>query len=143
MFDLDNWKQDHYNLYHPFRALDGWEKEFWHPTFRSDFRVDLRDCGETYCIEADLPGFQKEDLQISIQGNHLTIHAKRQNEQEHKSESGNYIHRERFYGSFNRSFDITGIDAEKITAKYSNGVLKLHLPKKEQQQPVVKQLEIQ
>ena len=46
MFDLANWKQDHFNLYHPFRAMEGWEKEFWHPTFRSDFRVDLRDCGE-------------------------------------------------------------------------------------------------
>ncbi len=142
MFNLSNWKQDHYDLYHPFRALEGWEKEFWNPTFRSDFRVDLRDCGNAYCIEADLPGFQKEDLQVSIQENHLIIHAKRQTEQEQQSASGNYICRERSYGSFNRSFDISGVKAEEITAEYTDGVLKLHLPKKEHAQPTAKRLEI-
>lgn len=142
MFDLTNWKQDHYDFYHPFRALEGWEKEFWNPTFRSDFKVDLQDKGNTYVIEADLPGFKKEDLRVDIQGNYLTIHAKRQMEQEQKSESGNYIRRERSYGTFSRSFDISSVKAEEITAEYTDGVLKLHLPKKEHTQPTSKRLEI-
>lgn len=142
MFDLSNWKQDHHDLYHPFRALEAWEKEFWNPTFRSDFRVDLQDNGNAYVIEADLPGFKKEDLRVDIQGNYLTIHAKRQSSQEETSESGSYIRRERSYGSFSRSFDISGVKAEDITAEYTDGVLKLQLPKKERTQPVAKQLEI-
>ena len=59
----------------------------------------------------------------------LTISAQHNENQEQKDEKGTYIRRERRYGSFTRSFDITGIDEAGITAAYQNGILELNLPK--------------
>ena len=59
----------------------------------------------------------------------LTISAEHKEEKEEKDEQGNYLRRERRYGSFSRSFDVSGIDEKGITAAYENGILKLTLPK--------------
>ena len=106
------------------------------------FRTDIRDGGDHYTLDAELPGFSKEDIAIDIDGDKLTIEAKRQTENEQET-GGSYLRRERFFGSYSRSFDISQINADEITARYENGILKLTLPKKTAAVPAARRLEIQ
>lgn len=92
-------------------------------------------------MESELPGFNKEDISVDISGNSLTLKAEHKAENEEKKE-GKYIRRERSYGSYERSFDITGIDSDKITADYKNGILIMVLPKKQPEAPASKKLTI-
>lgn len=104
------------------------------------FRTDIRDQGDSYLLEADLPGFTKEDIDLHLQDGVLTITAKHQEETQ---EGGKYICRERRTGSFARSFDVSGIREEAISASYDNGVLKLVLPKQGEEQPQSRKIAIQ
>ena len=87
-------------------------------------------------------GFDKNDIKIDIHGNTLTLCAEHKIENDEKDSSGEYIRRERSYGSYCRSFDISNIDEKAISAEYTNGILKLILPKKEKQQSQSKRIEI-
>ena len=107
------------------------------------FRTDIQDQGDHYLLEADLPGVKKEDIHIDIDGDYLSISAQRNASREEKDDKGNYIRCERSYGSFSRSFDISSVQAEGITAAYDNGVLTLTMPKKDQTVPTSRRLEIQ
>ena len=93
------------------------------------FRTDIRDAGDRFVLEAELPGFEKEDIHLDLKDGILTITAQHTQSDEEKDSKGSYIRRERRYGSFSRSFDVTGIDEGGITAAYKNGVLELALPK--------------
>lgn len=86
-------------------------------------------------LDADLPGFDREDIHLELQGDVLTITAQHQDKKEEKDEKGNYICRERTSNSYSRSFNVSGIRGEDITAAYENGVLQLTLPKQEAQVP--------
>jgi len=104
------------------------------------FKTDIRDEADKYVLEAEMPGFDKSDVKIDIEGDYLTLSAERSNE---KEESGKgYIRRERSFGSFKRSFNIEDVDSEKIAAKYENGILTLDLPKKGEKTPTSRRLEI-
>ena len=94
-------------------------------------------------IEAELPGFSKEDIKIDVEGDYLTVGAERRESKEEKDAKGSYVRRERYYGSFSRSFDISGVDAENLAASYKDGVLKLVMPKKEARLPAARRLEIE
>ena len=109
----------------------------------SQFRCDIQDKGDSYLLEAELPGFAKEDIQLNVKDGILTISAQHKESSEEKDKKGNYIRRERRYGSFTRSFDISGIQEHAITAAYNNGVLELELPKAQPEVPVARQIEIQ
>lgn len=108
-----------------------------------DFRTDIRDAGDRFLLEAELPGFSKEDISLDLKDGILTISATHKEEKDEKNEKGEYIRRERRYGSFTRSFDVTGIDEEHITAAYTNGVLELSLPKTVPVVPEAKRIAIE
>ena len=131
------------SVYDPFRALDEMERAFFgsqQPSVFS-FRTDVTDTGEAYKLEAELPGFKKDDIKIDIENDCLTISAERkENKDENKH---NFVKRERFYGSYSRSFDVSGIDVDKISAAYTDGILTLELPKKVETPPASRRLEIQ
>lgn len=128
------------NAFSLFNALDEFDKDFFSGSMSVNaFRTDISDKGDKYVMESELPGFEKEDIKIDISGDYITISA------EHKSdrtEDGKYIRRERSYGSFKRSFGISDVNAEEISAEYKNGVLTIDLPKKKPQEPFSKSLEI-
>lgn len=136
------------SVYNPFRMLDELEKTFFGPSMNfasaagTPFRTDIRENDEEYTLDADLPGFAKEDISIDVEGDQLTVKAEHKSETEAKDDKTNYVRRERTYGAYARSFDISGVDADKITAKYENGVLTLHLPKLAPVTPPSRRLEI-
>ena len=132
MFGLTRRKQD-ISTYTPWREMEEFEKAFFGnffdaPAF-SQFRTDVTDEGDHYLLEADLPGFEKKDITLDIQNDTLIIRAERKSKIQEKDKKDKVIRMERSYGSYQRSFDISGVDADKINAKYVDGVLRLMLPK--------------
>lgn len=93
----------------------------------SGFRVDVLDNGDHYLIEADLPGFEKDNVKIEYENKYLTIVAKKETSEEINQE--NYIRRERQAGEYRRSFYIDGILPDEIDARFKNGVLKIKVEK--------------
>jgi len=124
----------------PFRDMDDFFTA-WNDKSGCRFRTDVTDNGDSYLMEADLPGFEKKDISINISGNRLIVRAQRSDEREDRRDK--YVRRERSCGSLVREFDLSGICADSISAKYENGVLKLTMPKKTQAEPAVKKVEIQ
>jgi|AGTN01.2.fsa_nt_gi Molecular chaperone (small heat shock protein) len=90
-------------------------------------RADVRETGESFIVEAELPGVKKNDVQIVCQEGVLTISVRAEESAEKKEES--YLRRERFKGESMRSFSLRNIDEASITAKMEDGVLTLTLPK--------------
>jgi len=131
------------DLYRPFRDLEELERSFFNNNSATAFQTDIRDTGDAYVLEADLPGMKKEDIHIDVDGDRLSITAERNAVKEEKDENGGYIRCERSYGSFSRSFDISGIRGEEISAAYADGVLTLTLPKQSKALPASRRLEIQ
>ena len=126
-----------------FDLFDNFERKFFGNSSAAlpDFRTDIRDAGDRFVLEAELPGFSKEDIKLDVKDGILTISA--QHSAEQKAGKGNYIRRERRYGSFSRSFDISGIDEAGITAAYNNGILELNLPKAVPVVPEAKRIAIE
>lgn len=130
-------------IYDPMRMMDEMERRFFGEDTVPAFRTDIRDCGNAYTLEAELPGMEKEDIHLQLNNDCLTISAEHKTESESKDARGNYICRERSFGSCSRSFDVSEIDTSAIKASYRNGVLTLTLPKKRAVQPESRTLEIE
>lgn len=129
--------------YDPFRAFDELERSlFGSSEMVSAFKTDVTDTGDAFKLEAELPGFKKEDIKLDVENDCLTISAERKMDDEQKDKKGNFIKRERFYGSYRRSFDVSGINVDGIEAEYTDGVLTLNMPKKVETVPAARRLEI-
>jgi HSP20 family protein len=97
----------------------------WNPT------VDIYENKDQIVLEAELPGMKREDFDLSIENNVLTLHGERRFEK--KDENDNYHRVERSYGSFTRSFTLPQtVSGEGAVADYKNGVLRVSLPKREE-----------
>lgn len=103
------------------------------------FPVDILDQGDSYRMEAELPGFRKEDISLTVKEDVLTIAAHREEEQH----VGQYVCRERRAGDVRRSFDVSAIEQEGIRAAFENGVLVLTLPKASAVKPERRSISIQ
>lgn len=121
------------------RYFSRWEDEdetrpaVWRPA------VDVHEAGDNLVFRAELPGMNKEDVQINVENNVLSIKGERKFNDEVKRES--YHRVERAYGSFCRSFTLpTSVDSKKIEAHMKDGVLEVVVPKSEEAKP--KQIEI-
>ncbi|MDD6526835.1 MAG: Hsp20/alpha crystallin family protein [Oscillospiraceae bacterium] len=151
MFELTRRNNNHnVNTYNPFRDMEEFERSFFYPfdsffgtSDLAEFKTDLVDEGDSYLLEADLPGFDKKDIKLDIKDDVLTVKAERHSKTEEKDSHHKVIRRERSYGCYSRQFDVSGIKTDEIKAKYDNGVLKLTLPKKEEESPKSKTLEIE
>lgn len=94
-------------------------------------RTDVIEKDNCYQLEAELPGFNKEDINIDLKDNLLTISASHSENKDEKDNEGKYIRRERRSSSYQRSFRVEGLKPEDIIAQYKNGVLTVNIPKKE------------
>ena len=150
MFGLARRNQD-MTTFNPWREMEEFEKAFFGNPFGSffntpalnQFRTDVTDEGDHYLLETDLPGFEKKDITLDIHDDMLTIRAERKSKVEEKDKKDKVIRMERSYGSYQRSFDISGVDADQIKAKYTDGVLRLTLPKLERTLPQGRRLVIE
>lgn len=98
-------------------------------TTAPEIRLDLKETEKAYTVHAEIPGVNKEDIEVSIEGNLVSIRAEVKREKEDKGET--MLRSERYYGSVARSFTLAAdVDEKAATAKYAEGVLELMLPKK-------------
>ena len=94
----------------------------------SIMKTDIKETEDQYVLSVELPGFNKEDVKLSLKDGYLNISATTQNEDEEKD--GKFLRRERYTGSMTRSFYVgEDITEEDVKAKFGNGVLTLSLPK--------------
>ncbi|MBN1688498.1 MAG: Hsp20/alpha crystallin family protein [Candidatus Omnitrophica bacterium] len=98
-------------------------------------QIDVEEDANNYVLRADIPGIKKEELDISVQGNRLTLRGERKHERETKKDK-NYYHCERYYGNFERTFEFPeDINPSVIKANYKDGVLEIAVPKSEEKKP--------
>lgn len=152
MYELINRNHNNrVNAYNPFRAMGDLDRDFFGVPFDpffttedlAEFKTDITDQGDSFLLEADMPGFKKDDIHIDLDGDTLTVSAERHSEVDKSDESKKIIHKERSYGSYKRQFDISSVEADKISVKYDDGVLKLTMPKKTKQSPSARRIEIE
>jgi HSP20 family molecular chaperone IbpA len=98
-------------------------------TMPSIMRTDIKETEDQYVLSVELPGFNKEDVKLSLKDGYLNISATAQNEEEEEKD-GKFLRRERYTGAMTRSFYVgEDITEEDVKAKFGNGVLTLALPK--------------
>lgn len=152
MYTLTPFERRSMELFDAFHDLENSFLGSRMPAAFGSFKTDIRDDGDKFTLEAELPGFDKQDLKLDIEGGTLTLTAEHTEEKsegdEEQAESaeakpqGRYIRRERSYGSYKRSFDLDGIDTDGIEAEYKNGILYVTLPKKQPETPQARRLAI-
>lgn len=95
-------------------------------------KTDIKEKHDKYLIAIDLPGYEKENIKISIEDGYLTIHAKTDSQNDEKDD-GKFVRKERYIGECSRSFYVgESISEEDIKASFKNGTLHLEIPKKEE-----------
>ena len=103
-----------------------WEGEAVAP----EIKVDVEENDNAYIVKAEIPGVNKEDIEVQIDGNVVSISAESKREKK-VEEKGKVIRSERYFGSMLRSFSLGyDVDQAEATAKYTDGILELTLPKK-------------
>lgn len=150
---LERRRREFDDLFRPFKDIQRTIDRIFDETFRAlgkeeifegDFvpAVDVYETENSINLDVELPGMDKKDVKVRVEGNVLTISGEKKSEQEKKDR--NYRMIERSYGRFQRSFTIPDIvDASKIKAKFENGVLKVELPKKEEAKEKIVDVEIE
>lgn len=120
LFD-DLFTRDFVNLHHKYNRLPA---------------VNVKETEAEYNLELALPGMDKKDFKLELNQNVLTVSSHKEEKSEEKNENGKYVRKEFSYQSFSRSFTLPekGIDVTNISANYVNGVLSIHVPKKEKEQ---------
>ncbi|MEW6470187.1 MAG: Hsp20/alpha crystallin family protein [Bacteroidota bacterium] len=99
--------------------------------------VNIRENGKEFHVELAVPGFSKTDFKISVEDNVLTISAEKKEEE--KEENERFTRKEFSYNSFSRSFTLPQtVNADKVDARYADGILKLCIPKKEEAKALTK-----
>lgn len=94
-------------------------------------RIDLSEQDGSYSLKAEIPGVKKDDIDIRVDGNTVTISAEVKSEKEEKGNGGRMLRQERQEGYTSRSLTLAcPVDEDKVQATYKNGVLALTLPKK-------------
>ena len=119
--------------------------------FRDDFfnrkennlmKTDIKESKDKYIIEMDLPGYDKENINLSLKDGYLSISAKVEKE-ENENEEEKFIRKERFFGECSRSFYVGDrVTEEDIHAEFKNGILKINVPKKDEREEETKYIEI-
>ena len=125
----------------PFRDMDELFRDFSPPVWRQEqtprMRMDVTETEKEYTVKAEIPGVQKEDIKVAINGNQVSLTAEIKEEKSADgggaggTGSGGTLRNERYYGQVHRSFTLPQeVDDDQAGARYENGVLTLTLPKK-------------
>ena len=117
-------------------SFDSALRRFFSPaTFENEqpqlkMRIDVAENERAYTVKADIPGVKKEDINVRVDGNVVSIDAQAKTEKETRGEGDKVLRSERHFGTISRSFSLAqDVDASRVQAKYADGVLTLDLPK--------------
>ena len=125
------------------RALANFFNDNYFPAFYSnsaDMKVDIKDEGKKYVMEAELPGVNKDEVDIDVNENRMTISAEKK--EQSSEELDNYVRKERRCSSMSRTFTLDNVDTKKISAKFKDGILKVDLPKLEDDNSKTRKIDI-
>lgn len=123
-------------LNEPFAAASFPEAIGWVPA------MDIVETPKEFALTAELPGMELKDLTVNVEDGVLSISGEKTEEKKEEEDKKVYLY-ERTYGSFQRSFSLpTGVDASKVNAEFSKGVLKVHIPKNGEVKPAGRKVEI-
>lgn len=123
-------------------VLDDFFSDMWSPKldYSTDtFKMDVQDMEESFVIEAEMPGIQKDEINLEMEENTLRIEVKREELKEENEK--NYVHKERKFTSMSRKIYLRDVKEDEIDAKLENGVLTITVPKVERAEKV-KQIDI-
>lgn len=108
--------------------------DFFGPSFLSTnssvMKTDIRETEKEYLLDVELPGFNKEDVKISLEDGYLTIETKK-NEENNNTSTSNYIRKERYSVNASRSWYVGNVDLSQIKANFNNGILTVSVPKEQ------------
>ena len=118
------------------RLFGGMSREAANGSNWAPYGVDVREDGDHLYVEAELPGFKKEEIDITLENQTLTISAERREDQKQNGNTGDYLLRERRFTRFARSFTLPPtVDDQSVEAKLVDGILKITLNKREETKP--------
>lgn len=130
------------NLFDDMFDFDDFDKEFnrmMRPLYgkhaQNMMKTDVRETGNSYELDIDLPGFKKDEITVQLDNGYLSISASKGLDKNEENKDGKYIRRERYAGSMNRTFYVgSQLTQQDIQAKFEDGILKISVPKKDVQQ---------
>ncbi|MBQ3393079.1 MAG: Hsp20/alpha crystallin family protein [Lachnospiraceae bacterium] len=119
----------------PFEEFDSMFPAFWDNSGLekrfAGFSTDVIERDGNYVLQAELPGFAKEDIHVDLKDNILTISASHNEEKNEEDKETKYIRRERHTSAYSRSFRVANVMPEDISASYKNGILEVVFPKRD------------
>lgn len=119
------------------RDFDDIDKKLYGKHAARVMKTDVHEHDNAYELDIDLPGFKKEEINLSLENGYLSVSATKNLDKDEKNNEGKLIRQERYAGSMQRSFYVgENITEEEVKAKFENGVLKLTIPKKDPQKAV-------
>ena len=130
------------NLFDDMFDFDDFDKEFnrmMRPLYgkhaQNMMKTDVRETGNSYELDIDLPGFKKDEIKVELDNGYLSISAAKGLDKDEEKKDGKYIRRERYAGAMNRTFYVgDNLTQQDIQAKFEDGILKISVPKKDVQQ---------
>ena len=127
---FDEW-MDPFGMMKEFNSLD---RKLYGKRANKEMLMDVNEKDGHYEVEIDLPGFKKEDINVEINDGYMTVTAAKGVEEEGKNDKGKVVRQERYSGTMSRTFYVgEGISASDIHGKFEDGVLRLDIPKLEQE----------
>ena len=134
-------RRNEFDLFKDFFGDD----DFFSKRESSIMKTDIKEKKDKYVIEMDLPGYEKENINLTLKDGYLEVSAKVEKE-EKSEENEKFVHKERFFGTCSRNFYVGDqITEQDIHAEFKNGILKVDIPKKEvkKELPEAKRIEIE
>ena len=118
------------------QSKDDWN-HFLTGNMNSYMKTDIKEDGDHYELDIDMPGYDKDDVSAEIKDGYLTISANKTEDKDEKDDDGKYLRRERYVGSMSRSFYVgDDMTEDDIKAAFKNGTLSVCVPKKEEKKEV-------
>ena len=127
-------KRNDFDLFNDFFGGD----DFFTRRESAIMKTDIKELKDKYIIEVDLPGYEKENIDLKLKDGYLNVNAKVIKENNNENDE-KYVHKERYYGECSRSFFVgDDIVEEDINAEFKNGTLSISIPKKEESKKYIK-----
>ena len=119
------------DFFHDFDMFPAWSgrNPLYGKHARNMMKTDVRETENTYEVDVDLPGFQKDEIHLELRDGYLTISASKGLDKDQEDQKGRYIRQERYAGALSRSFYVGDVEPDQVSAKYEGGVLRISLPK--------------